>query len=58
MTNNWKNPHAVALGRLARGVPKRFSTTSAERSEAARRAILARWDRRPATDLWEQQSTN
>jgi hypothetical protein len=46
MTNEQeKNPHAVALGRLAKGVPKRFSATKAERSEAARKAVEVRWNR-------------
>jgi hypothetical protein len=40
-----KNPHAVALGRLAKGVPKRFSATKTERSAIARKAVEVRWNR-------------
>lgn len=43
-----KNPHAVALGRKGGkkgGKARMAKLTAAERSELARRAIRARWDR-------------
>jgi hypothetical protein len=52
-----KNRHAVELAKLGAAKGGRayaLNHSPEERSEAARRAVLARWDRRPATDLWEQ----
>ena len=43
-----KNPHAVALGRmggLKGGPARKKALTPEERSESARRAVLARWAR-------------
>ena len=41
-----KNPHAVALGRKGGkkgGAARAANLTAEERSEAARKAVLARW---------------
>lgn len=51
-----KNPHAVALGRKGGrkgGAARAKKLTAAERSESARRAVLARWKRKvpPASDV-------
>ena len=43
-----KNPHAVALGRKGgkKGGPARAANmTPEERSESARKAVLARWEK-------------
>ena len=43
-----KNPHAVALGRKGGkkgGVARAAKLSAAERSDSARRAVLARWKR-------------
>lgn len=43
-----KNPHAVALGRKGGkkgGAARARKLTAAQRSESARRAVLARWKR-------------
>jgi len=43
-----KNPHAVALGRKGgkKGGPARAAKmTPEQRSEAARKAVMARWER-------------
>jgi hypothetical protein len=48
-TNQKKNPAAVALGRLgaSKGGKARAKTLSAERrSEIARNAVFARWNKR------------
>lgn len=48
-TNEKKNPAAVALGRLGglKGGPARAAKLTAEqRSEFARRAVMARWSKR------------
>jgi hypothetical protein len=37
-----KNPHAVALGRKG-GTARAKNLTAKERSEGARKAVLARW---------------
>lgn len=39
-----KNPHAVALGRRG-GLARAARLTPAQRSEAGRKAVLARWAR-------------
>jgi len=47
--NQKKNPAAVALGRLGglKGGPARMAKLSAKgRSELARKAVLARWNKR------------
>lgn len=49
-----KNPHAVALGRKGGrkgGAARARKLTAAERSESARRAVLARWKREQAHDV-------
>jgi len=41
-----KNPHAVALGRKGGkkgGIARAAKLTAKERSEAARKAVMARW---------------
>jgi len=46
-----KNPHAVALGRLGGlkgGKARTARLTAAQRSELARKAVLARWARAKA----------
>jgi hypothetical protein len=50
-----KNPHAVALGRKGGkkgGAARARKLTAAERSESARRAVLARWKREPPKDAF------
>jgi len=42
-----KNPHAVALGRKG-GEARAKKLTDKERSEGARKAVLARWAKRKA----------
>jgi hypothetical protein len=42
-----KNPHAVALGRKG-GKARAKSLSDKERSEGARRAVLARWEKHKA----------
>lgn len=46
-----RNPHAVALGRmggLKGGPARKRALTPEERSESARRAVLARWAKQKA----------
>lgn len=48
-TGKKKNPAAVALGKLGglKGGPARMATLSAkQRSALARKAVMARWDKR------------
>jgi len=48
-----KNPHAVALGRMARGRPKRFSAAELERRRKRMRLLNAR--RRARAPLGERE---
>jgi hypothetical protein len=47
--NAGKNPHAVALGRLGGlkgGIARKTKLPKARRSEIARKAVQARWEKR------------